>query len=64
MFQEGSEPTEFCTTHPGPPLRGVDEGEAAVPHEVHDTEAITASSPRAPEAAAAHGKARATGGPP
>jgi hypothetical protein len=26
MFNEGSEPSEYCTSHPGPPLRSPEPG--------------------------------------
>jgi hypothetical protein len=53
IFQVGSEPSEYCTMHPGPPLKGVDDGAAAVPEDVRDTEVMTTApaarpSPPAP----------------
>ena len=40
MFGEGSEPTELCTQHPGPPLRPFEPGVVPAPenHGPTDTE--------------------------
>ena len=41
VFQDGAEPSEYCTTHPGPPLRTTPEpAPAEVDAEAHDTEAL------------------------
>ena len=47
IFQIGSEPSEYCTTHPGPPLKDLDEG-AAASADSRDTEVMT--MPSAPPA--------------
>ena len=43
IFQIGSEPSEYCTTHPGPPLKDLDEG-AAASADSRDTEVMTVPS--------------------
>jgi penicillin-binding protein 1A len=40
IFQVGSEPSEYCTTHPGPPLKDLNEG-AAASADSKDTEVMT-----------------------
>jgi penicillin-binding protein 1A len=56
IFPVGSEPSEYCTAHPGPPLRTAEDG-ASVPEDTHDTEVMTSSpapgtaSPPAPKPA-------------